>query len=177
MPASYEQVINTIPDVFQIYIDMRGGGIDSGMDASMHGHILALAFYQETARPTAASTDSLLRGPAQFGPVTFVKPMDRTSPLLLEKLATGEFMPQVIIKFVASSGGDSESYLFHSFELQNVAVSGLRTERLNPEFTDGDRSPVLERVALSYQQIRSRSFPASGSGTDFTWNIEEGGAR
>ena len=92
-------------------------------------------------------------GKVTFSSVTFTKTYDKSSPLLLQRVATGARIPQATFSF-RRSGKAGEGFLVYRF--QDVTVSAYE------QGGDTSVSPLLERVALDFSKVQVSYLPIAG---------------
>ena len=92
-------------------------------------------------------------GKVTFSSVTFTKTYDKSSPLLLQRVATGARIPQATFSF-RRSGKQGEGFLVYRF--QDVTVSAYE------QGGDTSVSPLLERVALDFSKVQVSYLPIAG---------------
>ena len=96
-----------------------------------------------TKRLTTA-TGVRVRGPRMAaGSVTITKRVDKASPILMRRNASGKHMKKVIVD--SNYGGARATYL--KYELQNVRITSYTTS--------GSGANMTETITLSYQKIRA----------------------
>ncbi len=151
-------------------------GIDGESKDSNHDKwIDVLSISYGIHRPMAAgiSGSTRQRSAATFGDVVLVKEIDKSSPKLQEKIATGEVIPKLEIELTSPSRGDSrETYL--KYELTNVMVTSYRISGS----TGGDAVPT-ETIAINFEEIKVTYTEFDDTGrsrgnTETTWKVEEG---
>lgn len=81
-------------------------------------------------------------------PLTFLKQVDRSSPLLAQALATNEALNAVQFQFVRADPATGVSFVFYEVRLTNAMVSSLHVGD-----TLGTSGAVHETVAFTYQTI------------------------
>ena len=92
---------------------------------------------------TTASGERLMQPGLGAGTVTITRRVDKASPILMRRNASGRHMKKVIVD--ANYGGARATYL--KYELQNVRITSYTTSG------SGDR--MMETITLSYQKIRA----------------------
>jgi type VI secretion system secreted protein Hcp len=113
------------------------------------GWLIGLAYEQPVAAKASAGSAEASAAPA-LQPVRFTRQWGAASPQLLQALATGEALTEVVFEFVRSTD-EGEQQVFH-----RVTLHGARVVELRP-FIDLEAEPSalmplppLEDVALAY---------------------------
>ena len=100
-------------------------------------------------RSTVTRSGTRLRQPKlEAGTVTITKRVDKASPGLMMRNASGKPMKTVVIE--SNYGGARATYL--KYELTNVMVTSLTTA--------GSGARMTETITLSYKKIRAIPIPA-----------------
>ena len=104
-------------------------------------------------------------GKAQFQDFHFTKTLDKSSPKLMQAVATGEHLKTVDLR--ASKGGTNEYYVIH---LEDVLVSSYSTSG-----SSGDMP--TESISFTYAKIEMQYTPTNPDGTaaeavKASWNIK-----
>ena len=91
-------------------------------------------------------------GKVNFSSVSFTKVYDKSSPLLLQRVATGQHIAQATFTF-RRSGAKGDGFLV--YRLHDVTVG---------EYEQGDIgvSPLLEHVALDFATVQVSYLPLAG---------------
>lgn len=100
--------------------------------------------------------------------LTFTKVVDKSSPMLMQALATGEQIKDATFKFFrTSSSGTQEHY--YTIELEEALITDITT--WFPNALDPSNGPIghMEDVTLSYKAINETHEVAGTSGSD-NWN-------
>ena len=92
-------------------------------------------------------------GKVTFSSVSFTKVYDKSSPLLLQRVATGQRIPQATFTF-RRSGFKGDGFLVYKF--QDLGVSEYQ------QGGDAGVSPLLERVALDFSRVQVSYLPVAG---------------
>jgi type VI secretion system secreted protein Hcp len=124
------------------------------------GWLIGLAYDQPVA--AKATSGSGRTGGPMLQPVRFTRQWGAASPQLLQALATGEALSEVVFEFVRSTD-EGEQQVFH-----RVTLHGARVVELRP-FIDLEAEPSalmplppLEEVALAYAGLTAENL-ASGT--------------
>lgn len=100
--------------------------------------------------------------------LTFTKVLDKSSPMIMQALATGEQIKTATFKFFrTSSSGEQEHY--YTIELEEALVTDVTP--WFPNALDPSNSSIshMEDVTLSYKKISETHEVAGTSGSD-DWN-------
>jgi type VI secretion system secreted protein Hcp len=100
--------------------------------------------------------------------VNFTKVLDKSSPMIMQAIATGEQIKKAIFKFYRTSPSGTQEH-YYTIELEE----GLITE-VTPWFPNAlepSNGPIghMEDVAMSYKKITTTHEVAGTSGAD-DWN-------
>jgi type VI secretion system secreted protein Hcp len=94
-------------------------------------------------------------GKATFQDLHFTKKVDKSSPKLMEAVATGEHLRSLEL-VVRKTGGDQMEY--YKIELQNVLISGYST-------TGSSGEAPSESISLNFEKIIFEYTPQNADGT------------
>ena len=102
-----------------------------------------------------AQNSSVLGGPGKvtFSSISFTKSYDKSSPLLLQRVATGQRIPQATFSF-RRSGRNGDGFLVYKF--QDLGVSEYQ------QGGDTGVSPLLEHVVLDFGKVQVSYLPVAG---------------
>jgi type VI secretion system secreted protein Hcp len=115
------------------------------------GSIAGLAYEHSVISPRDAST-GLPTGKRQHKPLTIVKAIDSSTPLLYSSLVTNENLSTVVLKFYRqNTSGVLEMY--YTVTLTNASISSIRNWKPNTRDLSADRAGDLEEVSFTYQKI------------------------
>ena len=106
-------------------------------------------------------------GKVQCGAITMMKNIDKSSPLLLKGVATGENFEDAVISF-QSSGGRTQSE-YYNIVMHNVFVTEL-TQTDSP-----DPNRIFEKLVLNAQSFEFKYTPTDSKGkigqpVSFKWD-------
>ena len=100
--------------------------------------------------------------------VTFTKVLDKSSPMIMQALATGEQIKTATFKFFrTSSSGEQEHY--YTIELEEALITDVTPWFPNALDTSNAAISHMEDVSLSYKKITETHEVAGTSGSD-DWN-------
>lgn len=94
-------------------------------------------------------------GKATFQDLHFTKKVDKSSPKLMEAVATGEHLRSLEL-VVRKAGGDQMEY--YKIELQDVVISGFST-------TGSSGEAPSESISLNFEKIIFEYTPQNADGT------------
>ena len=135
--------------------EIQGSVTQAGREDSIRVH----AVYHEVESPRDAASGLPTRK-RQHHPITIVKPIDKSSPLLAHAFVNNENIPVWMLKFWRpSASGHEEQY--YTIELTNANISSIRSEMLHNRYPENMVHTVQERVSFAYAHI--------------LWRFEEGG--
>ncbi|OGY48045.1 MAG: hypothetical protein A2840_02470 [Candidatus Buchananbacteria bacterium RIFCSPHIGHO2_01_FULL_47_11b] len=130
-------------------------GIDG--ESSDKGHkdwINLLSVSSGIVRPSAGT------GAATFEPIVFRKRIDKSSPKLMEAVATGQHLNEAIIEVVHPTRRES----YYKITMSDVLVSSYQSQ--------GTASDVpTEEVAFNYGKIKFEYTPEDGQTVEFAWDV------
>jgi type VI secretion system secreted protein Hcp len=125
------------------------GTIEGGVvSAGNEGAINVLGFSHSVVSPRDPAS-GLPTGKRQHKPVTITKPVDKSTPLLMNSLVNNENLPTVELRFFQRNGA-GEMVQYYTITLTNANIATVESE-----------IPNYESVSFTYQKI--------------TWTYEDGG--
>ncbi|MDA0159549.1 type VI secretion system tube protein Hcp [Solirubrobacter ginsenosidimutans] len=92
-------------------------------------------------------------GKVTFSSISFTKAYDKSSPLLLQHVATGQRIPQATFSF-RRSGRNGDGFLVYKF--QDLGVGEYQ------QGGDTGVSPLLEHVVLDFAKVQVSYLPVAG---------------
>ncbi len=100
--------------------------------------------------------------------VSFTKVLDKSSPMIMQALATGEQIKKATFKFFRTSSAGSQEH-YYTIELEEALVTDLTP--WFPNALEPQNGPIghMEDVSLSYKKITTTHEVAGTSGAD-DWN-------
>ena len=121
--------------------------------------IEALAYQHEIVSPRDAAS-GLATGRRQHKPLTIVKSIDKTTPLLYKMIATND-TGDVTLKFWRKDPKTGLQAHYYTIELKNATISNIRNWKPNTRDLSAERAGDLEEISFTYQKI--------------TWTYVDGG--
>jgi type VI secretion system secreted protein Hcp len=124
--------------------DIKGDVTEKGKE----GLIKTISFSHEVTTPRDAATGQA-SGKRQHKPVTILKEIDKSTPLLMAALTKNENLSEVTLSIYRPStktAGTNE--LWYTIELKDVVISGISTS------WDNDKKQSREEVSFTYQKIK-----------------------
>lgn len=153
---------------------LKIGGIDGEARDRDHADWIDVdSFSWSVERPASDATDaSRFRGAAGFGDLQISKPVDKSTPKLMEAISSGRVFPELEFDLTRGVGGGPHVYL--QWELKNVQVTSYSLQGS----TSAD-DPPMESVALNFEEIKVTytehdETGASKGNVEYTWKVEEG---
>ena len=155
---------------FDTFIKVEGIEGESS-DARHVGWIEAFNFkiaLGQKASATASSAGGATAERADFQPLYFTMPMDRSSPKLAQACADGTHIDEVLVE-VCRAGGDRVAFM--TYRLRNCIIKKV--------FTIGDGNFPMESVTIDYGRIQwaytrqNRSGGGSSGQVATGWNREK----
>lgn len=100
--------------------------------------------------------------------ITFTKVLDKSSPMIMQALATGEQIKKAIFKFFRTSSAGTQE-LYYTIELQEALITDVTP--WFPNALEVVNGPIghMEDVSMSYKKITTTHEVAGTSGAD-DWN-------
>ena len=138
--------------------DIEGDSTIASLDRE--GTIECESFFSELTTPREAASGSLT-GRRQHRPVTIVKRVDKTSPLMLKALCMNEPVSSAAFRFYGPDANGTEIHTY-TVLLEKGYVSEVREEQWSDQPDQSQFSPLMERVSFVFQ--------------DITWTWVDGGA-
>jgi type VI secretion system secreted protein Hcp len=121
--------------------------------------IMVIAFNHEVLSPRDVITGEA-SGKHQHKVLTITKEIDRSSPLLMSALVTGENLKKWELRFWRPSSSAIAKQFF-TIQLVNASITDIKMEMLNNMYPENVVHKEREHISFSYQKI--------------TWTYEEGG--
>jgi len=151
--ASAEAALNA-------YLKVEGqtqGEIKGDVSAPGHeGSILVLGMSHGVVVPVDAAS-GLPTGKRQHKPFTVIKALDRSSPLLMQALATNERLTNVELRFQApdqtKKKKSSVTRTFYTVKLIDAQVTSILNEMLDTGFPENQEQSEREQVTFVYRRI------------------------
>jgi type VI secretion system secreted protein Hcp len=138
-------------------IFMKIDGIDGDVTAQGHEKEIELNSFQFGAKLDVSpiSSGGASAGKVSLSEIVGTKIMDKSSPLLFQKLVTGSHIPQVDIYFVKFTNGSPQTYAHYI--LQDVLISGYSV-------SSGGDIPT-ESLSLNFAKIQFEFTPTNTDGS------------
>jgi type VI secretion system secreted protein Hcp len=127
------------------------------------GAIEGFKFEMEITSPRDVSTGQAA-GKRQHKALTFQKPMDAASPMLMQALVSNEVLDEVRIEFVSRDDTAGTAKTVETIVLKNAAVAALK------QASDDDDSDT-DTVSLIYEAIEITNNQSNTSASD-DWNAK-----
>jgi len=131
--------------------DIEGESTIASMERE--GTIECVSFFYELNTPRESAT-GLLTGRRQHSPLTIVKRIDKTTPLLFKALAMNEPVTSGNFRFFRpSADGSGAEEHYYTILIENAYVATVRQEQSNILYEEAGGLPVMERVSFVFQDI------------------------
>jgi type VI secretion system secreted protein Hcp len=133
---------------------LKISGVEGESTDRDHRDWINLLSFNQSVSSTAGSTGAvrMMVGKADFNDFTLKKEMDKSSPLLMQKCATGEMIPEVEL---VMTGPDGRTV--YRIVLTDVRITGVKSStECNPECR------AMEEVAFNYSKITWEYTNSSG---------------
>jgi len=139
-----------------LYLRINGNDIEGESTVTSlerAGSIECESFFYELSTPRAQATGALT-GRRQHGPLTCVKRVDKTSPLLLKALCQNESIEGEFRFFGPNPMGDGSEMHIYTVGFRTAYVSDVREELWSDQPMNSQSNPLMERVSFVFQDIR-----------------------
>jgi len=108
-----------------------------------HKDWINLLSFKQGVSAKVSTAATRMAGRANFNDFIFTKKMDKASPLLMEKCATGEMLPEVEMEITSADGRG-----FYTIRLNGVRITGVETSsNCIPQCV------TMEEVSFNYSKI------------------------
>lgn len=138
-----------------------------GPSAAMTDAIDVLSFsfgVSQTGQYQAGSSGRESRaGRADVQNVTFMKVLDKTSPLLFDDCATGNILSKATMFYMKPMGDQQEAYF--KIEMEDVLITSVQTS--------GSSENPVESVSLAFEKVKFCYNPEDDEGKLAGW-VEKG---
>jgi type VI secretion system secreted protein Hcp len=131
------------------------------------GSIMVVAVDHEIASQIDPYTGNST-GKRLHQPITIVKEIDGSSPLLYQLLVNNEVITQWELQFWSSSVGDDEEQ-YYTIKLTNATVVSIALHKIKPP-TREDGLHELEEIKFAYQKIEW-TFNDGGISASDNWEV------
>jgi type VI secretion system secreted protein Hcp len=139
------------------YLKLKGqkqGDIKGGVTVKSHaGQIAVIAVSHSIISPRDAAS-GLPTGKRMHKPFVITKEIDRSTPLLLNALATNENIVSFTLNFYQPNLEGLE-YNYYRIELTNASIASIETHLDNNEPAERPKHALYEEIAFTYQKITS----------------------
>jgi len=157
--------------VTAVYMTLDGetqGAIEGAVDRIGEENSIEVLYFESGVIVPTDQQTGLSTGKRVHEPLTILKPVDKSTPLLYKALTTGEHLTNVIIKFYSqSSTGQSE----HAFtvELETAIIVSMFT-RADEDMTNTYGSNFVDEVQFTYEKI-IWTWEDSGVTSEDSWKV------
>jgi len=147
-------------------------GIDGECTDSAHVDWMEITSYSHgVAQPVSgvSFTGGMTGGRADFQDMSFVKTLDKATPLLNIACSDGTHIPEIILELCLATG---EKHVFMRYTLTDSVVTSVSA---GASSTGAEIKPA-ETVTVAYSKIKWEYIPidatgSPGSPSDKTWNL------
>lgn len=121
------------------------------------------------------STGKSHRSSTTFGDIVLVKEVDASTPKLQESIATGKYIPSVIIDFTRNVGTERPTEVpYLQYELKQVQITSYSFSGA----TQSDTVPT-EQISLNFEEIKVTYTQYDEQGKkkgniEYSWKVEKG---
>ncbi len=126
--------------------DIRGSVAQPGRENS----IMVIAFSHELVSPRDAASGRPT-GKRQHKPIKITKEIDRSTPLLMNALTSGENLNGRLEFWQPSPSGTEVQ--FYSIELINAQIVSIKQEMLNNKYPENMQHKEREHIAFTYETV------------------------
>lgn len=116
------------------------------------GSIECLAFAMESQVPLDATT-GLPTGRSKHSPVTILKRIDKSSPLLFRAMIQGQTIDAEFRFYRPNPSGDGTTEQFYTVEVHKARISKIKTFTPSTLRADTSNEPNQEEVTIAFQEI------------------------
>ncbi len=135
--------------------DIKGSVKQAGREDS----IRIIGFHHNIISPKDAAS-GLPTGKRQHKPLTIIKEIDKSTPLLLMAMTNNENIKDLELRFWQPSRSGKEIQ-YYTIQLKNANISSIRQEMLNNKYPDNIQHRTREMISFTYEKI--------------IWTFEDGG--
>jgi type VI secretion system secreted protein Hcp len=138
------------------YLLVKGqkqGDIHGSVTAKGHENtILVHSFDFEIVSPRDAAS-GLPTGKRQHQPLTILKEIDKSTPLLLNAFVNNENLVSVQLQFRGTSA-DGREIEIYTIQLTNASIVSISQSLPDTSVPQNAQMPLRENISLSYQKIQ-----------------------
>ncbi len=159
-----------MPNTVFLNLEVDGNNIEGESTmASMdrEGSIECVSYYHEVITPREDATGALT-GRRQHHPITIVKRIDKSSPLMFKALCLNEPITKGRFRFFRRTGETGTEQHIYTVLIEKGYVAGIREESANVLYGDGESQPLLERVSFVFQDI-TKTYEIGGATHKDSW--------
>ena len=137
-----------------VHGQIKGGSIQKGREQQ----IVVIGYNHEIISPRDAATGQAT-GKRQHLPLTIIKEIDKSSPLLLSALATNEKMTDFQLRFYTSGrtsgrvGATGAEVNHFTITLQDATISAIKSIMLNNKVPEFLKRNEYEEISFVYKTI------------------------
>jgi len=137
------------------YLSLKGETIGdikgSVTQAGREGSILVVAVDHEIVSPRDTAS-GLPTGKRQHSPITIIKEVDKSSPLLYTCLTNNETLAEWKLQFWQPSANGQEQQ-HYTIYLTNASINAIQLEMLNNRYPENMPHRERERISFTYHKI------------------------
>ncbi|MEO5694327.1 MAG: type VI secretion system tube protein Hcp [Usitatibacter sp.] len=156
--AATAMVVVPAPALAATYLklgDIKGESVD----VKHKDQIEILSFTQSWISPFEGGFGGAGVGKVQCGPVTMMKNIDKSSPLLLKGVATGEYFDTAVVSFGVTDSTGRAASDYYTISMDNVFVTELS------QTDEKDPNRIFEKLVLNAQVFTFKYQPQSAKGS------------
>jgi type VI secretion system secreted protein Hcp len=148
-----------------VHLFLKSNGIDVAGESSQtslgRADSIECLYFSDSVRTAREKSSGVATGRRTYEPITFIKRIDKSSPLLAKALCNNEKVEGVFRFYRPSPLGDGSTEQFFSVEISGGRISHIK--RVSPDAIDPARSeaPPTEEVGVVFHTI--------------SWTYEDGG--
>jgi type VI secretion system secreted protein Hcp len=127
--------------------EIKGSVTQAGREDS----IMVIGFSHEIDSPRDAAS-GLPTGKRQHKPLTIIKEIDKSTPILMNVLVNNENITNLSLQFWQPSRSGKE-FQYFTIELVNASIADIKQEMLDNAYPENMRIAAREHVSFTYQKI------------------------
>jgi type VI secretion system secreted protein Hcp len=146
------------------YLTLAGqvtGDIEGDVTEAGKENTIKVVGYNHTVRSSTDAATGLPTGKRQHKPLTIVKEIDKSSPLLFNVLSNNENLSTFTLRFYKPDSRTGQETQYYTVELINARIAGIRNWTPNTLDPASRNYGDMEEVSFVYQKI--------------IWTYEQGG--
>ncbi len=152
-------------DIFLELEGIEGGSIIEGYEG--HIQLPAVQFGISAAVAGGGGTNRASR--PTFSDISAMKILDKSSPKLMEAIATGQVLPTAVIRFTRA-GGQGERFEYLVIKLENVQITSYQLSS-GGDIPTESLSLNFDKIEVSYKEQQADG--SEGGSVEFSWDVKK----